>query len=383
MNFQPLIATLTALAVATPFAAADAPTIEPGHVVTGELSATDDQFNGGYFADAFLFEGQAGETIHVTQESREIDSHVYLVAPSGQTFDNDDDPHGGTLNSLVEVTLPETGIYSIWASSYAGGEMGAYELEWNRGTWPSLAGRESHGIFVGITDYSLSGSNNLPHCAADAIRLAGTFVDRGVMIPENVTVLTDSQASVANVRAAFERVAARADDDDVFIFFHSGHGSMTASEGTLEAMDETISLVDGDLTDDEMRALFDSVPAEIQVLALDSCMSGGFANDVIAGARGRVGLFACESDRTSSVATELGAGGYLSHHLIQAIGGLADRDGDKLITVEEISHYLHVQFATQVLQWDLQGLVGNDLQHLVVAREEVSGGDVLFAPRQG
>ncbi|MBN1478308.1 caspase family protein [Candidatus Sumerlaeota bacterium] len=382
MNLRPLITTLAALAAATPIAAADAPFIEPGHVVSGELSATDDQFNGGFFADAYLFEGQAGETIHVTLESREIDCHVYLVAPSGQTFDNDDDPHGGTLNSLLQVTLPETGIYSIWASSYAGGETGVYALEWNRGTWPSLTGREYHGIFVGITDYSLSGSNSLPHCAEDAIRLAGVFVDRGIMVPDNVTVLTDSQATVANVRSAFARVAARADDDDVFLFFHSGHGSMTASEGDVEAMDEMICLVDGDMTDDEMRALFDSIPTEIQVLALDSCMSGGFANDVIAGARGRVGLFACEADRTSSVASELGAGGYLSHHLIQAIAGLADRDGDKRITVDELCHFLHVQSAAQVLQWDLQGLMGDDLQHLVVAREDVSGGDILFAPRQ-
>jgi hypothetical protein len=95
-----------------------------------------------------------------------------------------------------------------------------------------------------------------------------------------------------------------------------------------------------------------------------------------------LGLFACESDQTSSVASELGAGGYLSHHLIEAVAGLADRDSDKLITVEELSHYLHVQFAAQVIQWDLEGLVGDDLQHLVVAREEVSGGDVLFAPRE-
>ena len=117
---------------------------------------------------------------------------------------------------------------------------------------------------------------------------------------------------------------------------------------TVEAVDEEIVLYDGSVTDDELSDLCGLISSRISVVIIDASFSGGFSNDVIS-APGRMGLFSCEEDVTSSVAVKFKAGGFLAPFLADAIGERqADADGDNQLTVGELSGYLNNRYRNSV-----------------------------------
>ena len=78
-------------------------------------------------------------------------------------------------------------------------------------------------------------------------------------------------------------LARRAQPNDVVLVFFSGHGNVQpvaqgdASE--LDGLDETIILFDGPVTDNDLASELSQIHAENVILALDTCHSGGFADD--------------------------------------------------------------------------------------------------------
>jgi hypothetical protein len=138
-------------------------------------------------------------------------------------------------------------------------------------------------------------------------------------------VLTDSQATRANVGNAVERFSRMAGPSDTLVFFFSGHGGQIADQDGDEAdgQDETILLADGAVTDDELRGILQPGAAR-DFIALDSCYSGGFAQDV-SRLGDSVGFYASREDQVSYVADEYSAGGYLSYYLAQNINRMGGR----------------------------------------------------------
>src|SRR5262249_48883592 len=202
----------------------------------------------------------------------------------------------------------------------------------------------------------------------------------GVLTGDSV-VLTDAQATVANVRAAFQRVAASAGPDDMFLFFYSGHGDQgdvgTAASEADRRM-EYIVLHDNEVSAATISQWFDGVHARLGLIALDSCFSGGFRT--VISRPGLMGLFSSEEDLTSGVAGKFQAGGYLSHFLTTAMSGEADDDGDHNITAGELSDYLWRKFATEVDNeeaWTINHQ--RNYQRLVVERGGTKADDVVIA----
>ena len=230
--------------------------------------------------------------------------------------------------------------------------------------------------------------SDLDFTADDAERLRDALVIGAGMESEDSILLTDSDATVDSVHAAIRDIAARAESEDRFVFFYSGHGDrVSRSDGPQavdpDSMDETIELYDGSLLDDELRTLFDQVRAGTTLLFLDSCFSGGFSKDVIS-APGRMGMFSSEEDVPSEVAVKFRAGGYLSHFLAEGIGdGYADSDGDGAITAIELSQYVHARYRDDVKSREPGAFVRTSgprsgYQRLVVDRGGVGPYDVLF-----
>lgn len=56
----------------------------------------------------------------------DFDGYLYLIHPDGDT-DYDDD-HGSTSRSRINIEIPETGVYTILATSYYDDSTGGYEL---------------------------------------------------------------------------------------------------------------------------------------------------------------------------------------------------------------------------------------------------------------
>lgn len=76
--------------------------------------------------DEYTFEGTAGQAVAIQLESADFDTLLILQDPSGSELESNDD-YGGTLNSTIIVTLPESGQYTVIASSFSG-QGGTYDL---------------------------------------------------------------------------------------------------------------------------------------------------------------------------------------------------------------------------------------------------------------
>jgi hypothetical protein len=373
-------------------------TIELAHGATvgGRLETTDLEFEPGRFQDLYAFAGEAGEAVRVSMGSSEFDTYLVVRSPDGLEFVNDDFD-GSTAQSVVEFTLPESGRYQVAATTYGAGMTGAYQIKVTPATGladdtpvPRVGAGRVFGIFAGISDYSQlravdPGWGDLDYTAEDAVRIHGALLAHAGMDPQDAHVLTDRQATRANIEAAFRDIAARIGPNDTFVFFFSGHGSQTERPGgpdmlDADGFDETLGLSDQEITDDEMRGLFDSISARVSVIILDSCYSGGFAKDVVS-APGRMGLFSSDEDVPSLVAVKFSAGGYLSYFLEEALqDGEADENDDRAIDAIEISQYLRIRYSQEAMVKARSTFDTPDFsyQHLVVDRGGVTHDTVVF-----
>ena len=376
-----------------------------GETANGQLTADDQRLESGEYRDAFAFDGQSGDAIVIELQSSAFDPYLILVPPQGEQIDNDD-ADGRQDMSRVALTLRASGRYRVLVTTYAGGKTGAYRVSLRRGVAPQVAARPTlpatpagpgpapasggtqrvYGVFVGISNYG-GRASNLPYTADDA-RRARQAMARGVgMRDADAVMLVDAEATVANIRRAFENVARQAGPNDMFVFFYSGHGGRVPRQGFQpsdpDGKDETLSFFDADVIDDDFSQWLAPIRGR-SLIVLDACFSGGFSKDIIS-APGRMGLFSSEEDVTSGVAAKFRAGGYLAQFIFDGVGDrLADADGDRSITALELSQYLHERYRMDVKSssgaedFVRTGGPQSGYQHLVVDRGSIGPFDVLF-----
>lgn len=102
-------------------------TLELGSQYGGVLGEGDPVLERGY-AQAFAYEGEAGETVIFELMSEAFDTYLYLAGPGLEGVLYDDDGSWGSLDSRIEVTLPETGTYTVVVSAISEGETGPFRL---------------------------------------------------------------------------------------------------------------------------------------------------------------------------------------------------------------------------------------------------------------
>ena len=68
-----------------------------------------------------------GQSYVIDQESNELDSYLILLDAQGKVVSEDDDG-GGNFNARIIFRPAETGEYRIIATSFKGGQTGAYKL---------------------------------------------------------------------------------------------------------------------------------------------------------------------------------------------------------------------------------------------------------------
>ncbi len=363
--------------------------LEPGDSETprsGRLEAGDAETDTGRYYDSWVVDGRAGRSLTVDLESDDFDTVLHLISPDGETLEENDDA-GGT-NSRIVARLPASVRYRVRATSYDAAEVGTYRVRVGAApdAAPSGSNGQTYGLFVGVSDYD-GRLADLPYTADDPHRVLAGLVEWAGMPADNAVVLTDEEATLANVRAAFETLRERVGPRDTFVFFFSGHGDRVEQpagsrleRSDPDGLDETIELVDGALRDNELNALLNGIDSDLTLVVLDSCFSGGFSKDVIS-VPGRIGFFSSEEDVTSLVANKFAAGGYLSLFFAEALGdGGADEDGDRESTSRELRGYLHGRYRSPEEKSGDDYIRALDFtqQHLVVDSGSVRWSDVLF-----
>jgi len=352
-----------------------------GQRVGGSLAAGDETLESGEYVDTYRFAGRRGQRVSVELTSSAFDAYTMLVTPSGEQFDNDDGEDG--TDSRQQLVLPEDGEYEVRVTSYRPGETGSYRFSVEPGREsPRQAvvegGARVFAVMVGVSDYD-GEANDLPFTDEDARKLAEDLRRDGSLNDASV-VLTNAEATVEGVRAAFRRVAAQAGPEDMFLFFFSGHGDQRPTEVSGLEPDgkaETLALIDGEIDDVELARLFDTLDTRLSLLVVDACFSGGFARNVV-DRPGVMGVFSSEEDLTSAVADKFEAGGYLSHFVRAGMTGQADGDGDRLVTAGELATYLRRQFRVEVEDVQAETQDGQrNYQNLIIDRGGVQVDDVI------
>lgn len=371
---------------------------------TGTLGAVSDPMFPGH---SFLrFEGQGGAIVRIRVTSRDFDTIATVIGPHGESWVNDDandlGPEGTerALDSTVFVALPETGIYQLVVSSYGAGSSGGFSVATSvrppvivhaGETVPAgpFAGPEGRGrilsLIVGITEYTTH--SRLYGCADDATFLGEAMRAAHLQRVDEQTVLIDSQATQAAFMEGIRSLAARAQPDDVVLIFYSGHGNVVPVPAAgdpheLDGIDETVVMVDGQLTDTEVVHELDAIRANTTILALDSCHAGGFAEDFMT-RPGRMGIFSSDEDVLSDTAEPRRAGGYVSWYLRRGVLGEADyKPHDGVLYAGELTDYIYEGF---VADDDFMNPPGHldPAQHLVIRRGSIGWNTILWAYPRG
>ncbi|HUQ53237.1 MAG TPA: pre-peptidase C-terminal domain-containing protein [Gammaproteobacteria bacterium] len=106
----------------------------------GRLEKGDDTLSSGEYMDAYTFTGSTGQRAVVDLRSGDFDPYVFVRAPSGKQFDNDDF-EGDANRSLLALDLTESGEYKVTVTTYKKDETGGYTLSIDVGSSSSIASR--------------------------------------------------------------------------------------------------------------------------------------------------------------------------------------------------------------------------------------------------
>lgn len=195
-----------------------------------------------------------------------------------------------------------------------------------------------HGLFVGISHYQEF--EDLPYCAADAGNVARLFqkLDGPLHIKASSSVvITDTNATLRAVVAALERFRDRLGEDDIFLFYFSGHGSGEGERDQTLVMFDSEGAPKDELSSKRLGALLASFPSRNLVM-IDACFSGGFVGN-LAAPRTLV-LAGTSRNQESSLSYVHRSSGAFTHALIEGLAGEADATGDSRIEAGELKAYL-------------------------------------------
>jgi metacaspase-1 len=140
-------------------------------------------------------------------------------------------------------------------------------------------------LLVGINDYAPVGAGgpDLRGCVNDVKDMAHTLNLLGIVpaSPGTMRILTDGNATRANILEGLKWLVTGAKKGDTLIFYYSGHGSyvVDVSGDEIDKKDETICPHDyakaGMITDDVLRSAFAHIAVGVNLdVILDSCHSG-------------------------------------------------------------------------------------------------------------
>jgi hypothetical protein len=91
----------------------------------GRLEDGDATLASGEYADNYTFAGSSGQRAIIDLRSGAFDPYVFVRAPSGEQFDNDD-YDGDASRSRLALEITEDGDYEVTVTSYDEGETGGY-----------------------------------------------------------------------------------------------------------------------------------------------------------------------------------------------------------------------------------------------------------------
>lgn len=242
---------------------------------------------------------------------------------------------------------------------------------------PDLGANRRIALVVGISRYADS-SIDLRYANADARALYELLTDSALgpaaFRRENVRLLLDSEATVANINKGLREFLRQARENDFVLFFFAGHGAPDPNriqDLYLLAHDTDPRNIAGTgLLMRHVREAIAEIPARDVLILTDSCHAAGIAapasmRSLLANpihqtflekmhhsSGGLAILTASEAAQVSFENEKWGRHGVFTHFLLGGLRGSADSNGDRIVTLGELMEHVRdsVRDATQSRQ---------------------------------
>lgn len=201
---------------------------------------------------------------------------------------------------------------------------------------PAPVSARTYLVSVGIADYSgfPSKISNLSLPAQDARTIADLYAKNTAV---DYTILTDAKATKDRIVRAIGKVFAKAGDDDIVVFFFSGHGYPGG-----------FCAYDGRIGYGEIRKAMAKSKCRNKMMFVDACRSGGVRVDatseqgaVDAAKKANVMLFLSSRNNENSIERKGMKNGFFTTWLEKGLKGNADTDRDRIITAKELFGFVH------------------------------------------
>lgn len=170
----------------------------------------------------------------------------------------------------------------------------------------------------------------------------------GALPDKQLRVLVDEDATRANILATMRQVLLKADDNDVVVFYFSGHGL----EGAFLPQD--FDGVNNRLLHSDVKAILEQSKAKHKICIADACHSGTLLAmkqplentlqryySAFNASSGGMALFMSSKGQEYSLEDQGLRSGIFSHYLIRGLKGEADFDGNKIVTIREVYDFVY------------------------------------------
>ncbi|RME93654.1 MAG: hypothetical protein D6766_07770 [Verrucomicrobia bacterium] len=217
------------------------------------------------------------------------------------------------------------------------------------------ANSQRHGLVIGIERYR-DRRLNLRCARADARRVYELMIDPecGLFPKENVELLLDEQATRQAIWKALARLRRQAGPEDTVWIFYAGHGAPEGDKVYWVSHDADVDDLYGTgLANCELDRALKDIRARQLLVLVDCCYAAATVHQlhptrfvvrpdqILASCRGRgrVVLAATDGHERSVELSEVGHGAF-TWFLTRGLRGEADRDGNGVVTADELWDYL-------------------------------------------
>ncbi len=207
-------------------------------------------------------------------------------------------------------------------------------------------------LAVGIDRYQAP-VNNLSGCVNDALGMANVFkAQKGKLYGTVETqILADADATRANIHAGLESLRTKGKPGDWYVIVLSGHGGPAMQHWAFLTHDR------GDLTDDTILGVADSLASDGKkvLVLIDACFVGQIryaANAILNRHRdpNKGGIILAISSMPAQTSSALGNYSAFARAFEEGMAGMADLDGNKIVTLMELRRFTYNRVYELVLQ---------------------------------
>ncbi|MGB4772854.1 MAG: caspase family protein [Chitinophagaceae bacterium] len=271
-----------------------------------------------------------------------------------------------------------------------------------------------YALVVGVSKYTDPNIPSLKFAERDALAFADFLKSpqAGSVPPQNMSVLTNAQATRSAIMRDLVQLIARSGPEDLFIFFFSGHGKNDQLENSgymLTYDSENENEAGTAISMDDINSKIGKSKAKMKVAYIDACHAGYFKTggakgtavdnaeilsaymSGLANASGGNVAFMASTARQQSMEDEKLSHGVFTYYLLQGLAGAADVEqknasgyNNGIVTISELQTYLsrQIEEATKYKQKpSVEGVFDSDFPLSVVKKDVSLNTEITKRPK--